>query len=281
VVAVVKEGQKNQLVSVVLVPVDPDGLMEWTSIPEPAPVPVPQPALVPVPQPAPVPTVVPSVVLTAKNPEGLNVENVRVSVDGRPLVSKLDGREVPLSAGPHRFYFQGADGAGLDTEVVVREGERNQPVTVVLKPDHVLAALAHAHAREGNQPVSVVLKPPIPTSVTVSSESVGASIPWKTVDWVLGAAGVAALGVGAWSGTVAVIDKNAAGCSNNVCARGGVSGVKSAALVSDVGWITGALLLGTALVGVAADARHQSDTSVGLAPLVTTSGGEVLMRGIW
>jgi hypothetical protein len=253
VVAIVKEGQKNQLVSAVLVLVDPDGLMAWTPAPEPAPVPVPQPV--------PVRKVVPSVVLTAKNPEGVNVANLRVSVDGGPLVSKLDAREVPLSAGPHRFYFEGADGTGLDTEVVVREGERNQPVSVVLKPPI---------------PSSVT-----PTSVTASSAAVGAPIPWKTVDWIVGGAGVAALGVGAWSGTVAILHKNAADCSNNVCAHGAVSGIRSAALISDVGWITGAVLLGTALVGVAVEARNQSNTSVGLAPLVTTSGGEVLMRGIW
>ena len=207
----------------------------------------------------------PSVVLTAKNRAGADLAEVKVSVDGQPLVSKLDGQAVTMNAGTHTFHFEGADGTVLDQQVLVKEGEKNQAVAAVLG-----AAPAPA--------------PPSLQGAESLPSSGGRSRPWKTVGWVLGGAGVVGLGVGTAFGIVAIGDKHAAHCNvNNLCDPGTVSGIKSAALVSDVGWIAGGALLawGAALVLLAPRERHEPAAGVRLAPVVTARGGELVAGGSW
>ena len=65
----------------------------------------------------------PSVVLAAKNGAGGDLVDVRVSVDGQPLVAKLDGQAVPMNAGLHTFHFEGTAGV-VDQQVVVLPSRR-------------------------------------------------------------------------------------------------------------------------------------------------------------
>src|SRR5580692_7308798 len=53
---------------------------------------------------------IPSVVLTGKNAAGADVTDMKVSIDGAPLVSKLDGLAVDVDPGAHTFAFEAADG---------------------------------------------------------------------------------------------------------------------------------------------------------------------------
>ncbi len=211
----------------------------------------------------------PGVVLTAKNAAGGYLIDVKVTIDGQPLVSKLDGRAVPVNAGPHLFHFEAADGSRVEQQVFVREGDKNQQVTVAL------GAAA-----------------PPPSAATPSPASGGgaSSSPVRTIGWVTGAVGVVGLGVGAVFGVVAMGDKNGAHCdANNVCDPGSTSGIKSAAVISDVGWIAGGVLLatGAALVLFAPSDRPASAASgtgltrVSLAPAVTPTGGALVLGGAW
>ena len=158
----------------------------------------------------------PSVVLAAKNGAGGDLVDVRVSVDGQPLVAKLDGQAVSMNAGLHTFHFEGAAGV-VDQQVVVREGEKNQTVAVVL------AAPAVAPT-----PPTPPLPPPPPA--TPSDAHASGAGPWKTVGWVVGGVGVVGLGVATVFGILAEGDKSSAHCNaSNVCDPGTVSGIKSAA----------------------------------------------------
>jgi hypothetical protein len=74
---------------------------------------------------------VPSVVLTAKNAAGADVTDVKVSVDGAPFVSKLDGIAVDVDPGAHTFVFEG-EGGRTEQKVVVAEGTKAQRVPVTL-----------------------------------------------------------------------------------------------------------------------------------------------------
>jgi hypothetical protein len=195
----------------------------------------------------------PTVVFAARNRAGADLVDVKVSVDGQPLASTLDGQAVPMNAGPHTFHFEGAPGA-LDLQVVVREGERNQPIAVVLGPMPV------------EQPVEG--RP---------------SSPLRTLGWVLGGAGVVGLAVGAVFGIVAIGDKNKAHCgSNDQCDPGTSSGIKNAALASDVGWVAGGVLLGggAALV-LFAPKSHEVGVSVSMAPAIAAGGGQLVVGGHW
>ena len=203
---------------------------------------------------------VPSVVVTARSGAGQDLVDVKVSMDGQPLVAKLDGQAVQLDAGPHTFHFVGADGTTLDQTVIVKEGLKYQAIAVVL---------------------GAVPAPQLPAT---PPDATGSSSPWKTVGWVVGGIGVAGLGVGAAFGVIALGDKSSAHCdSGNVCDPGTTGGIKSAALVSDIGWIAGGALFagGAALILFAPKAGHEATTGVRVAPVLGARGGEIVAAGSW
>lgn len=210
----------------------------------------------------------PTVVLTAKSGAGVDLFDVRVSVDGKPVASKLDGQAHAMNAGPHTFHFQGADGTSVDQEALIKEGEKNQIVSVVI----------------GAAPASTPAPASLPATVPQTQPT--ASSPLRTVGWVLGGAGVAGLAVGTVFGLVAVSDKNAAHCVNDLCDPGKASGIKSAALISDIGWISGGVLLaaGTALV-LFAPSGHADGAATGqgvrVTPVAIAGGGGALIGGSW
>jgi hypothetical protein len=205
----------------------------------------------------------PTVVVTAKSGAGADLVDVKVSVDGQPLVSKLDGQAVPMNAGPHTFHFEGVDGTRIDQHVMVREGEKNQAVAAVLGA----APVTHTG--------SLGAASPAPSGTSSS--------PRKTVGWVLGGAGVVGLGVGTVLGIIAALDKSAHCDANDQCDPGGTARIRREALVSDVGWTAGGILLagGAALVLFAPGASHEPTAAVRVAPAVTASGGGIAVGGSW
>jgi hypothetical protein len=203
---------------------------------------------------------VPAVVLSAKNGAGADVFDAKVTLDGQPLASRLDGRAIDVDPGRHTFHFELADGTHADLEVLVREGEKSQAVTAQLGVVPSASAAATA----------------TPAGATAQT----ASRPLRTVGWVLGGLGAAGLVVGTAFGVVAISDKSSAGCVDNLCNPGTTSGIKNAALVSDVGWIGGGLLLagGAALVLLSPSAQSPT-TALRVSPFVGPAGGGASLGG--
>jgi hypothetical protein len=201
----------------------------------------------------------PGVVVTAKNGRGTDLFDVKVSVDGRPLLSKLDGKAVTMNAGAHAFHFEAADGTRVDQQVLIKEGDKNQMVAVVLGAAYV------------------------PTAT--DSPSPPKSAPWRTVGWVAGGVGLVGIGLGAVFGGVAVADKGAAHCVNNVCDPGTLDGMKSAATASTISLVAGGVLLagGGALVLFAPrgnrEAPPMATRGIRLVPVLTSGGGQFVAAG--
>lgn len=74
----------------------------------------------------------PTVILGARDPQGHDLVAVRVLADGAPLVDSLDGKPRPLDPGPHTLRFVAADASAATLDVVVRQGEKNRVVSVVV-----------------------------------------------------------------------------------------------------------------------------------------------------
>jgi hypothetical protein len=72
---------------------------------------------------------IPSVVLIAKNAAGSDLVDVKVTVDGAPVATKLDGLAVDVDPGAHTFAFEAADGK-VEQKVVIAEGGKAQRVSV-------------------------------------------------------------------------------------------------------------------------------------------------------
>lgn len=204
----------------------------------------------------------PSVVLAAKSLSGADLFEVSVSVDGQPLVTKLDGRAVTMNAGPHTFHFEGADGASVDRQVLIKEGDKNQAVAVVL----------------GSNADTM----PLPRSVEPVDEGPKPSSSWKTVGWILGGVGVVGIGVGAVAGVVA-IERKSAHCTNGACDSGTLGALNTATWVADVGFIAGGALFatGAGILLLAPRGRQEHAAGVRLAPVVTARGGALMAVGAW
>lgn len=72
----------------------------------------------------------PSVVFAAKGPKGTDVTDVRVTVDGKVVTEKLDGKAIPMDPGDHTFKFEYGDAPPIEQSVLVREGEKLRAINV-------------------------------------------------------------------------------------------------------------------------------------------------------
>jgi hypothetical protein len=231
---------------------------------------------------------VPTVVITAKDSVGADLVDVRVSVDGQLLTTKLDGQAVAINPGSRLLHFEFADGTQLDRQVLVKEGEKNQEVAVVLSKKGGLAP-APTPASVPTVPLATPAAEGAHPSLTVGVEEgapagasghAGGSGAWKALGWVLGGVGVVGMGVGTTFGILAINDKST-DCANNVCNAGTLSGLKTAALVSDIGVIGGAVLVAGGGALVLFTPKGNAEASVKVAPTWTAQGGGVVLGGRW
>jgi len=73
----------------------------------------------------------PSVVISAKDPSGADLIDVRVTIDGGRAIEKLDGAPLMLDPGAHVFRFETAK-ARAEARILVREGEKDRPIRVTI-----------------------------------------------------------------------------------------------------------------------------------------------------
>ena len=79
-------------------------------------------------------TSIPTVVLEVRTADGRDLVDVRVTVDGKPLVTQIDGKAVPVDPGVHTFRFEADDqDAPIEERIVIHEGAKNRTITVKFK----------------------------------------------------------------------------------------------------------------------------------------------------
>ncbi len=207
--------------------------------------------------------VLPAVIVTAKDGSGVDLVDVTVTVDGQPFATKLAGEAVPMDPGSHAFHFEAAAGS-VDKQVVVVEGDKSQRVSVVLGSPRA------------------EMPTPGPGPLPSGPRPAGARRPWNTAGWILGGAGVVGLGVGVASGVLTLVNKGSAHCDGSgACDPGASSGVKSTALVADIGFIAGGVLLasGAALLLFGPTVGQEPTARVRVAPALTAHGGVFMAEG--
>lgn len=169
----------------------------------------------------------PSVVLAARK-DGKEVEAVRVSCDGQPLVEVLDGKAVSVDPGPHTLTFETAGAEPISMKLVFREGEKNRLITAQLGG------------------VETPAMPSQPVDANTATEPVAS----KSSSWlpyglgglgVLGIAGFAVLGM---VGNSELKDRERT-CAPT-CNDSDVSSVRTKYLLADVSLGVGVVSLGVA-----------------------------------
>ena len=134
----------------------------------------------------------PTLIVAAKDGTGNDLSAVTVTLDGAPLLTTLDGRPLSVDPGHHAFHFETPGAPPQDKQLVVREGEHDRPVNVVLA------------------------SPSATTTVITGPTDAGsvASATWstrKTLALVTGGVGLVGIGLGAVFGALAIADKNKEG----------------------------------------------------------------------
>lgn len=211
----------------------------------------------------------PTVVLFAEGPRGESIDVVEVTLDGEAFAHELDGRALSLDPGRHTLTFVARDGATASVSKVIAEGQKSMPIRVTFE------APAPAAATGSGSPEA-----PRPASATASAMPSRSSW-WRTTGWILGGVGVVGLGAGAALGLVALNEKSDSCDARGVCDPGTASGVRRAALLSDVGLIAGSALLagGVALVLLAPRSSAAPSASLQLSPAIGPTSGALMVGG--
>jgi hypothetical protein len=161
---------------------------------------------------------IPSAVVAVRDPQGQDLGDVRVSIDGAAAV-ELSPRALELDPGPHRFVFQRSGNADVRQDVVLREGEKNRPVTAIF----------------GALPATDVPPPPA---------SAGRA---PLLTWVFGGLGIVAFASFATSGALGVAERSTDHCASG-CTQIQSDDINSKFVVADISLGVGVVALGLAAV---------------------------------
>jgi hypothetical protein len=197
----------------------------------------------------------PSIVFDARDRAGNDLVDVRVSVDGKPLAEKLDGKAYEIDPGAHQFVFEAAGQPPLSKQFVLREGDKNRRESLVL-------AVAPPPAPATPAPVAAP-EPHAASGPTSRSGDAGLAI-----------VGFAAAGVGAIAGAAAgLISLNKVSdvrgqCHGDACPPALASEASTATILGDVSTV--AFLVGAAglVTGLIALPRSRPAAARGTAPQV-------------
>jgi len=125
----------------------------------------------------------PSVVINARDGQGHDLVNVRVTLDGKPFTDKVDGKSIAVNPGIHVFRYEADDAPPIEEKVVVREGEKNRELVVTFKTP--------------GPAVAPVPEPPTPPGVVAPSPAPAAHSGPPALTYVL--AGVAVVAAGGYA----------------------------------------------------------------------------------
>jgi hypothetical protein len=125
----------------------------------------------------------PTIVFDVKDSAGNDVSAVAVTVDGRRLVDRLDGRAIGVDSGDHTFTFTVAGRSPVSRTLLLHEGEKGRREHVV-----VPASAQSSRPEVSAEPATEDRHPS----------------PWRAIGLATAGVGVVGLGVGVALGVVAV-----------------------------------------------------------------------------
>src|ERR1700678_3683103 len=128
----------------------------------------------------------PHVVFSARDASGNDLVDVKVTIDGAPLVDRLDGSSVKVDPGPHVFVFTWEGHPVVTKRLVLAEHDHSRREVVVFR------AAETPHVESAS-----------PATAPAAARFSGSGIDRKTIAFAVGGAGVAGLVVGSIFGAVA------------------------------------------------------------------------------
>jgi hypothetical protein len=156
----------------------------------------------------------PTIVFAARDAKGSDVPDVRVTIDRSTVLSRLDGKALPIDPGEHMLQFERPPSPAIAQTVVVHEGEKGRIIEVQFASADTEAAAPAA------------TKSPLPYLL-------------------LGAAGAAALGTSIYLGLHVRSERDALPCSPR-CSDQDVAPLRTELREADVALGVGLVLTGAA-----------------------------------
>jgi hypothetical protein len=170
----------------------------------------------------------PSVVVNAKDDKGNDLTAVKVTVDGAPLASSLDGRPVQVDPGEHTFHYETAGFPPVEDRVVIHAGEKSRVLTV---------QFGTPAAPGGGAPSSAAASPETPKPSNGSDPSA----------WVFAGIAVVAFGTEAYFGFSGLSDRsnleNTCG-KTQTCNPNDVDSIRTKFTVADIALAVGIVSAG-------------------------------------
>jgi hypothetical protein len=226
----------------------------------------------------------PTLILAAKDGAGNDLVEVRVSMDGAPILARLDGLSAAIDPGSHVFRFEAAGQAPVERTLVLREGEKERRESVVIGPPP--------------PPPPVPVQAPAPAALvappsTAPAPAPAPPYPWttqKTLAALSAGVGVAGLVAGAVFGGYAISsqsreknDCSAGSCPNRPQAQEDYSKANENAIASTVALSIGAGLVALGAVFWFTDRPPRDGASsaprVGASPMFAPGGGGLVLTG--
>jgi hypothetical protein len=212
---------------------------------------------------------VPTITFSVQGPRGDDLTAVVVTLDGQPLVDRLDGKAVDVDPGEHLFRFETAGLPPVEKRIVVIQGQKNRQEKVQLGE---LAPVA-----------PVVLLSPVQREPPPDRQ--------RTRGLVVGGVGLGLLAVGGASGLVAALEWSAAksacgaqfpvSCAQAATASSDRSATVAASTVADVALGVGgaALITGAVMVLLAPPPGAVRSGSLTAVPQLGPNAGGILLQG--
>ncbi len=212
----------------------------------------------------------PTVIFDAKDDRGRDLGAVRVSVDGKLVTAKLEGRPVEIDPGAHHLVFEAEGFIADPQDVIIKENEKGRRLLINFR-----------HRGAGGSAPATPASVPTPPPKAAGDSAQASSVP--VVPIVLG--GVAVLGLAGFT-YFFLSAASDAGCSPN-CTDAQIDDLKSTVLVADIslgvgiaaGLGAGAYLLLAKPSGTASStpsgARSTWARPTGLQLVPTRSGGAI------
>jgi hypothetical protein len=217
-------------------------------------------------------TVIPTLVFVVRDATGRDVHGARVTMDSTAIEEAAGGVPLEVDPGEHDFAFEAVGLQRTERHVVVREGDKDRRIEVIMPVRGVLEVAA--------------TPTPKPEKEFNGNRNVGEFDPQRKIALGLGVAGAVALVVGSVFGLTAKLtyDHAVTECAlgNSACTPDGAKDGQSAndqAAVSTVAFIGGAVLLvgGAALFFTAGS----GPAAVSVEPRAGPHAAGVTAAGTW
>jgi hypothetical protein len=116
----------------------------------------------------------PSIVIGAKDGDGRDLLDVKVSIDGKLVTEHLGGLAVPIDPGRHKMRYEKADGTFLEEDILVGEGTKNRAVSVAFPAPKASAVGSTTPATAPTDGAKAAT--PLNTGLGVTFAAVGAGV---------------------------------------------------------------------------------------------------------